>query len=43
MLTIEEQQFRSQIKSLLRDLIYEVKTLNNKLDILIEKDEIQIY
>lgn len=42
MLTIEEQQFRSQIKSLLRDLIYEVKTLNNKLDILIEKDEIQI-
>lgn len=42
MLTIEEQQFRAQIKSLLRDLIYEVKTLNDKLDILIEKDEIQI-
>ena len=42
MLTLEEQQFRSQIKSLLRDLIYELKTLNNKLNILIEKDEIQI-
>lgn len=35
MVTIEEQQFRAQIKSLLKDLLYEIKTLNNKLDILI--------
>jgi hypothetical protein len=40
MVTIEEQQFRAQIKSLLRDLLYEIKTLNNKLDFLIERDEI---
>lgn len=40
MVTIEEQQFRAQIKSLLRDLLHEIKTLNNKLDFLIERDEI---
>lgn len=28
MVTIEEQQFRAQIKSLLKELITELKTLN---------------
>lgn len=32
MITIEEQQFRSQLKVLLRDLIIELRKLNDKLD-----------
>lgn len=33
MITIEEQQFRSQLKVLLRDLVIELRKLNDKLDI----------
>lgn len=32
MITIEEQQFRSQLKVLLRDLVTELRKLNDKLD-----------
>jgi hypothetical protein len=31
-MTIEEQQFRSQLKVLLRDLVIELRKLNDKLD-----------
>lgn len=37
MITIEEQQFRSQIRVLLRDLVTELRKLNDKLDTLINK------
>ena len=33
-MTIEEQQFRGQIRVLLRDLITELRKLNDKLDII---------
>lgn len=36
-MTIEEQQFRSQIKVLLRDLVTELRKLNDKLDTVINK------
>lgn len=36
MLTLEEQQFRAQIKSLLKELIFELNTLNNNLKELID-------
>lgn len=31
MVTLEEQQFRAQIKSLLKELIFELKELNKNL------------
>lgn len=36
MVTIEEQQFRAQIKSLLKELIAELKTLNEGIKTLID-------
>lgn len=36
-MTIEEQQFRSQIRVLLRDLVTELRKLNDKLDTVINK------
>ena len=37
MMTIEEQQFRSQLRVLLRDLVTELRKLNDKLDTVINK------
>lgn len=36
-MTIEEQQFRSQLRVLLRDLVTELRKLNDKLDTVINK------
>lgn len=35
MITIEEQQFRGQLKVLLRDLVTELREVNEKLNTLI--------
>lgn len=35
-MTIEEQQFRSQLRVLLRDLVTELRKLNDKLDTITE-------
>lgn len=37
-MTIEEQQFRSQLKVLLRDLVTELRKLNDKLDTFIDNE-----